>query len=293
MVSLAALWYSLAWIAANYHMSAGGGRPESLKMVEESIWKEIQEIRMTRITILERIIFSAEGDVFVYSDAEITMEHAATSSIESGLCSAPGLRFGTKVMLLGDVVFTQGATLTVETVVIEDDVEVEEEGSLTATTVHITADGELDSDGNVQITDALVLEGDGLEGSLAAGSTVSNLTYATVDSDEIDLGSTVARLSVNVGADRELRISEAVTVTDLGLCSGSLVLIDTDTEAKTLTVTDHLVVHGWLSESGFKQAGKCWHRCVETQCCGYGWIYSAVCDGQENVHGWHGVVRSS
>ena len=185
---------------------------------------------------------SAEGDVFVYSDAEITQEHAAMSSIEDGLCSAPGLKFGTKVMLSGDVVFTEGATLTIATVVIADDVEVEEEGSLIATTVHINEDGELDSDGNVQITDALVLQGDGLEGSLAAGSTVNKLTYATVDSDEIDMGATVANLSVNVGADRELRISEAVTVTNLGLCSGTLVLIDTDTEANTLTVTELLTV---------------------------------------------------
>ena len=185
---------------------------------------------------------SAEGDVFVYSDAEIMQEHAAMSSIEDGLCSAPGLKFGTKVMLSGDVVFTEGTTLTIATVVIADDVEVEEEGSLVATTVHINEGGELDSDGNVQITDALVLQGDGLEGSLAAGSTVNKLTYATVDSDEIDMGATVASLSVNVGADRELRISEAVTVTNLGLCSGTLVLIDTDTEANTLTVTELLTV---------------------------------------------------
>ena len=191
---------------------------------------------------------SAEGDVFVYSDAEIMQEHAATSSIEDGLCSAPGLNFGTKVMLSGDVVFTEGTTLTIATVVIADDVEVEEEGSLTATTVHINEDGELDSDGNVTITDALVLQGDGLEGSLAAGSTVNKLTYATVDSDEIDMGAAVARLSVNVGADRELRVSEAITVTNLGLCSGTMVLIDTDTEANTLTVTDLLTVDsGYLS----------------------------------------------
>ena len=196
---------------------------------------------------------SAEGDVFIYSSAEITQEHAATSTIvgddDPGLvCSAPGLNFGTKVMLSGDIVFTEGTTLTVATVVIADDVEVEEEGDLVATTVHVTADGELDSDGNTTVTDALVLEGDGLEGSLATGSTVNNITYATVDSDEIELGATVARLSVDVGADRELRISEAITITDLGLCSGTMVLIDTDTEANTLTVTDHLVVRdGYLS----------------------------------------------
>ena len=114
---------------------------------------------------------SAEGDVFVYSDATITQEHAATSTIVGAgaglVCRAPGLNFGTKVMLSGDVVFTEGAVLDVETVVIADDVEVEEEGDLVATTVHITADGELDSDGNTEITSALVLEGDGLEGSLA------------------------------------------------------------------------------------------------------------------------------
>ena len=195
---------------------------------------------------------SAEGDVFIYSSAEITQEHAATSTIVGDgpglVCSAPGLNFGTKVMLSGDIVFTEGTTLTVATVVIADDVEVEEEGDLVATTVHVTADGELDSDGNTMVTDALVLEGDGLEGSLATGSTVNNITYATVDSDEIELGATVARLSVDVGADRELRISEAITITDLGLCSGTMVLIDTDTEANTLTVTDHLVVRdGYLS----------------------------------------------
>ena len=71
---------------------------------------------------------------------------------------------------------------------------------------------------------------------------MNKLTYATVDSDEIDLSDTVAKLSVNVGADRELRVSEAVTVTNLGLCSGTMVLIDTDTEANTLTVTDLLTV---------------------------------------------------
>ena len=190
---------------------------------------------------------SVEGDVFAYADATtITMEHAAVSTIigDGLLCSAPGLKFGTKVMLSGDVVFTEGATLTIPTVVIADDVEVEEEGTLIATTVYVTEDGELDSaDENVEITDALVLEGDGLEGSLAAGSTVNNLTYATVDSDEIDLGAaTVTRLSMNVGADKELRISEAVTVTNLGLCSGTMVLIDTDTDANTLTVTDLLTV---------------------------------------------------
>ncbi|MYD56989.1 MAG: fibronectin type III domain-containing protein, partial [Rhodothermaceae bacterium] len=187
---------------------------------------------------------SVEGDVFAYEDAMITMEHAAMSTIvgDGLLCSAPGLKFGTKVMLSGDVVFTEGATLTIPTVVIADDVEVEEEGTLMATTVHVTEDGELDSEESVLIEDALVLQGDGLEGSLAAGSTVNNLTYATVDSDEIDLGASVTRLSVNVDMDQELRISEAITVTNLGLCSGTMVLIDTDTEANTLTVTDLLTV---------------------------------------------------
>ena len=188
---------------------------------------------------------SVEGDVFAYDDATITMEHAAVSTIigDGLLCSAPGLKFGTKVMLEGDVVFTEGATLTIPTVVIADDVEVEEEGTLMATTVHVTADGELDSEESVLIGDALVLEGDGLEGSLAAGSTVNNLTYATVDSDEIDLGAAaVTRLSMNVDAGQELRISEAITVTNLGLCSGTMVLIDTDTDANTLTVTDLLTV---------------------------------------------------
>ena len=191
---------------------------------------------------------TVEGDVFVYSNAEIMMEHAATSSIHAGLCSAPGLRFGNKVMLEGDLVFTEGTSLTIATVVITDNVEVEDTGTLMTTTVHVTADGELDADENVEVGDAIILEGDGLEGSLAAGSTLNNITYATVDSDEIAMGSSVTRLSVNVGANRELRISDAVTVTNLGLCSGTLVLIDTDTDDNTLTVTEHLtVMDGYMS----------------------------------------------
>ena len=191
---------------------------------------------------------TVEGDVFVYANAEIMLEHAATSSIHSGLCSAPGLRFGNKVMLEGDIVFTEGTSLTIETVVITDNVEVEEDGTLMTTTLHVTADGELDADDNVEVGDAIILQGDGLEGTLAAGSTLNNITYATVDSDEIAMGSAVTRLSVNVGANRELRISEAVTVTNLGLCSGTLVLIDTDTDDNTLTVTEHLtVLNGYMS----------------------------------------------
>ena len=185
---------------------------------------------------------SVEGDVFVYADAEIMMGSAAKSTIEADVCSAPGLGDGNKVMLSGDVVFAEGTTLTIPAVVVADDVEVEEEGTLKATTVHITEDGELDSDGNVEVEDALVLQGDGLEGSLADDSTVDNLTYATVDSDEIDLGDSVMNLSVNVGEGKELRISESIRVTNLGLCSGALVLIDTDTDGETLKVTDLLTV---------------------------------------------------
>ncbi len=185
---------------------------------------------------------SVEGDVFVYADAEITMEKAAKSTIEANVCSAPGLGGGNRVMLSGDVVFTEGATLTIPTVVIVDDLEVEEEGRLIATTVHVTEEGELNSDGSVQIEDALILQGDGLEGSLAAGSTLNNLTYATVDSD-LEMAASMARLSVNVEAGKELRTSEAVTVTNLGLCSGTLLLMDTDIDnKKTLTVTEHLTV---------------------------------------------------
>ena len=223
---------------------------------------------------------TAEGDVFVYEDATIMMEHAATSTIESGLCSAPGLRHGTKVMLEGDIVFTQGKTLTIPTVVIADDVEVEEEGTLMATTVHVTEDGELNADENVDVRDALILQGDGLEGSLAASSTVNKLTYGTVDSDEIDLGASVASLSVSVGADKELRISEAVTVTNLGLCSGTVVLIDTDTEAKTLTVTDMLAVMDGHLELDANRPGNAGTDVSETPAATDGYILLYVTAGE-------------
>ncbi|MCY4673244.1 MAG: fibronectin type III domain-containing protein [Bacteroidetes bacterium] len=186
-----------------------------------------------------------EGDVEVSADAIIEMWHPAKSTIsdKNDVCSPPGLKFGNKVTLSGDVAFTEEAELEIRTVVIADDVTVKEEGTLIATTVHVTEDGELDSEGSVQIEDALILQGDGLEGSLANGSTVDYLTYATIDSDEVALDK-VRRLSVDVGVDNTLRLLSAATLNDLGLCSGAVVLVDPDpgTDGETMTVAGLLVV---------------------------------------------------
>ena len=190
-----------------------------------------------------------EGDVEVSADATIRMWDPAESRIsgDADICNVlgPGLGFGNKVTLSGDVAFTEGAELRIPTVVIADDVTVEEEGTLIATkAVYVTEDGELDSEGNVQIIEgALILQGDGLEGSLANGSTVDYLTYATIDSDEVALDK-VRRLSVDVGVDNTLRLLSAATLNDLGLCSGAVVLVDPDpgTDGETMTVAEFLVV---------------------------------------------------
>ncbi len=185
-----------------------------------------------------------EGDVFADATAVIVQDAAADSHLSGDdLCSAPGLRKGNTLTLSGDVIVASAAMLTVNTVVIDGDVEVS--GSLITNTVHI-ADGELESEGTVQIgandtPGALILQDNGLDGTLAAGSNVQHLTYATIDSDDVTYTG-IAKLAMNIGNGRELRTRGPVMVTDLGLCSGNMVLIATGDD-KTNTVTVSGMIH--------------------------------------------------
>ena len=186
-----------------------------------------------------------EGDIFADETATILQDAAADSHLSGDdLCSAPGLRAGNTLTLSGDVVVAPEKTLGANAVVIDGNVEVT--GTLLTNTVHI-ADGKLESTGAVQIGVAdgtpgeLILEDNGLEGTLAAESNVQHLTYATIDSDDVTY-TEIAKLAMNIGNGRELRTRGPVTVTNLGLCSGNMVLIATGDE-KTNTVTVSEMIH--------------------------------------------------
>ena len=186
-----------------------------------------------------------EGDIFADETATILQDAAADSHLSGDdLCSAPGLRAGNTLTLSGDVVVATGETLGANAVVIDGNVEVS--GSLITNTVHI-ADGKLESTGAVQIGVAdgtpgeLILQDNGLDGTLAALSNVQHLTYATIDSDDVTY-TEIAKLAMNIGNGRELRTRGPVTVTNLGLCSGNMVLIATGDE-KTNTVTVSEMIH--------------------------------------------------
>ncbi len=189
-----------------------------------------------------------EGDIFADATAEIVQDAPADSHLSGDdLCSAPGLRKGNTLTLSGDVLVASDATLTVNTVVIDGDVEVS--GSLITNTVHI-ADGELESEGTVKISGSsgdskvageLILEDNGLDGTLDAESSVQHLTYATIDSDDVTY-TEIAKLAMNIGNGRELRTRGPVMVTNLGLCSGNMVLIATGDD-KTNTVTVSEMIH--------------------------------------------------
>ena len=189
-----------------------------------------------------------EGDVLIENAGNpqvpglFTFDVPAKSTLSGDdLCTAPGLTKGGQIILSGDV-FLAGHTLEVPSLVIADDVEiVSSGGTLEVETVHIADGGQLETEGHVEITGALVLEGDGIDGTLASGSNIDYLTYATIDSDEISLGDLTA-LSMSIGTGRELRISDAVTVENLGLCSGSMVLVATGNDDPSVEVTEEIEI---------------------------------------------------
>ena len=188
-----------------------------------------------------------ERDIYVdgANGGFITMGMAADSNINGECTTDASLGKGNRVTLTAGsnhVIVTADMGLTIETLVVLDELEVQG-GSLQSTVVHIS--GELVSDGDVQIGAAdnkgsLILEGDGLDGTLHMDSNLGKLTYASTG-DELPL-SGIDIVSINPGTGY-LRIEDPATIHTLGLCSGELVLVDTgDNKTNTLTVTSKLTV---------------------------------------------------
>lgn len=180
----------------------------------------------------------------------ITLGRAAVP-LTTGSCSgAASLGTGTRVNFTKEgvaVVPPSGSTLAIETVVVEKTLDVQGNGALHATTLHVS-DGELNAEGNVQIgssttAGSLILSGDGLEGSLHSDSRLKHLVYGNHRSDQVNVG-TVDILSFHHGSESRLRLAHSVTAKTVGLCSGTVVLVDEDRtdEDSTLTITEALHV---------------------------------------------------
>ncbi len=185
-----------------------------------------------------------DGDIFVDGPdgGSITMGSAATSSIK-GECKEDDLKLGggnrvTLTSMNDHVVSVGSGGVTIDALVLQQKLEIQGSGSLTSSTVHVGAGGELVSNGKAKVTSDLILQGKGLDGALATGSTVTKLAYASTRG-EISL-SNLDVLSVNSG--RGLRVENPLTVNTLGLCSGDVTLVDTGND-KTNSLTVSTAIH--------------------------------------------------
>ena len=188
-----------------------------------------------------------EHDVYVdgANGGSITMGVAADSNIDGECTTDASLGKGNRVTLTagGDHVVAVGDMgLTIATLVIAGELEVQG-GTLKSTVVHVT--DKLVSNADVQIGSAsskgsLILEGNGLDGTLHSDSRLGKLTYASTG-DELPLTG-IDIVSINTGTGH-LRIENASEIQTVGLCSGELVLVDTGNDkTNTLKVTEKLTV---------------------------------------------------
>ena len=185
-----------------------------------------------------------DGDIFVDGPmgGSITMGSPAMSSI-MGTCEMGDLMLGggNRVTLtsMNDHVVSVGSEgLTIETLVLQQKLDIQGSGNLTSSTVHVGAGGELVSNGKAKVTSDLILQGKGIDGALATGSNVTKLAYASTRG-EIPLSS-LEVLSVSSG--RGLRVENPLTVDVLGLCSGDVTLVDTGND-KTNSLTVNTAIH--------------------------------------------------
>ncbi len=188
------------------------------------------------------------GDIYsdVGKDGEITMGLPATSTIDAKCATDFSLGTGNRLTLTGgenkDHVISPDM-LNIPTLVALGTLEVQG-GTLEVTTLHIAdellAGGSL---GEVTGIEHLILQGSGVDGSISAPE-LKAIAYGTHLGDKITLPATLETLALDLSPDRELRITEKLTVNNLGLCSGNLTLVEVENSAmdSTLTVTEFLHV---------------------------------------------------
>ncbi len=182
------------------------------------------------------------------------MAYPAMSSMD-GMCTGKdtSLPFGNRLVLtdatesviIGDA--TNG--LTLDALVTLGDLRVESgKGPLTVATLHVGPDAELTANKDVKVTESLILQGE-LSGELDEMSTIRKLTYGNRTTDLVKkaaLADMLDALSIQVGSG-EVRLEEVRKVKNLGLCSGTLSLVDVEsTTDSTLHVTGQITVENGM-----------------------------------------------
>ncbi len=182
------------------------------------------------------------------------MAYPATSNVD-GMCTSndTSLAFGNHLVLTdaGESVVIGNATLglTLGALVTLGDLRVESgRGPLTVKTLHVGSDAELTANKDVTVEESLILQGE-LSGELNETSAIKRLTYGSRNTDLVKkaaLQPMLEALSVQVGSG-ELRLEEVIKTKNLGLCSGTLSLVDAGSTAdSTLHVTEQITVQNGM-----------------------------------------------
>ncbi len=191
------------------------------------------------------------------------MAYPAISSMD-GMCTGNDIKltFGNHVVLTdaGKSVVIGDATngLTLDALVTLGDLRVESgKGPLTVTTLHVGADAELTANKDVKVTESLILQGE-LSGELDASSTIKMLTYGNRNTDPVKNAALITildALAIHMGSG-ELRLDEVHKTKNLGLCSGTLSLVDVEsTTDSTLHVTEQITVQNGMLQKDTSDPG--------------------------------------
>ncbi len=232
------------------------------------------------LVIEDTVSFGGKGRVYLDSDAKtvsgatrrtahslrvgldlaaggksLGMAYPATSNVD-GMCTIKDTSptFGNRIELTdaGESVVIGNATLglTLGALVTLGDLRVEPgKGPLTVKTLHVGPDAELTANKDVTVEESLILQGE-LSGELAEASTIKRLTYGSRNTDLVKkaaLVKTLEVLSIDVGDRGTLRLEEVIKTKNLGLCSGTLSLVDAEsTTDSTLHVTEQITVQNGM-----------------------------------------------
>ncbi len=206
-------------------------------------------------TVVRKTIHNLRvGGDLAARDKTIGMAYPTTSNVD-GMCTAndTSLAFGNRLVLTdaGKSVIIGDATLglTLGALVTLGDLRVEPgKGTLKVKTLHVGPDAELTANKDVTVTESLILQGE-LSGELDESSTIKTLTYGNRNTDLVKkaaLHTTLEALSVQVGSG-ELRLEEVIKTKNLGLCSGTLSLVDAEsTTDSTLHITEQVTVQNGM-----------------------------------------------
>ncbi len=201
--------------------------------------------RRTAHNVRLRSDLSAKGNV-------IGMAHPGTMGID-GMCTEKdtGLPIGNYLTLANpdkQFLIGEGSELMIDALIALRDVEVDR-GPLTVKTLYIDPKATLTANKDVKVMESLILQGE-LDGELHESSTIKRLTYGNRNTDLVKNAALhtdgLDALAIHVGSG-ELRLDEVYKTKNLGLCSGTLSLVDVEsTTDSTLHVTEQITVQNGM-----------------------------------------------